>query len=130
MPITALYAGLLGPLLVVLAVRVIDARRAAKVALGDGGQPLLLRRMRAHANFAEYVPLALLLLALAESLATFAAVLHAAGLALVAGRAVHAFGVSQSPERLILRVTGMALTLTAVLVLSAACLFGAIRGLI
>ncbi len=81
MPITALYAGLLGPLLVILAVRVIDARRAAKVALGDGGQPLLLRRMRAHANFAEYVPLALLLLALAESLATFAPVLHAAGLA-------------------------------------------------
>ena len=68
MPITALYAGLLAPLFLLLSVRVIRQRRGAKVAVrGDGGDAMLLRRMRVHANFAEYVPLALLLMALAEN---------------------------------------------------------------
>src|SRR5687768_10774793 len=98
MPITALYAGLLMPLFVVLSVRVILQRRGARVALGDGGDATLLRVMRVHANFAEYVPLTLVLIALAESLRTSGWLLHALGIALVAGRAIHAFGVSQVRE--------------------------------
>jgi uncharacterized membrane protein YecN with MAPEG domain len=68
MPITALFAGLLAPLYIVLALRVIGLRRSAGVALGDGGDPWLTRRMRVHANFAEYAPFTLLLMGLAESL--------------------------------------------------------------
>jgi uncharacterized membrane protein YecN with MAPEG domain len=65
MPITALFAGLLAPLYIVLALRVIGSRRSARVALGDGGDPALTRRMRVHANFAEYAPFTLLLMGLA-----------------------------------------------------------------
>jgi hypothetical protein len=122
MPITALYAGLLVPIFVFLAVRVIGARRNAKVAIGDGGDKALLRRMRVHANFAEYVPLALVLMALAESLGTNRWLLHASGIALVAARLVHAAGVSQMKENLALRTAGMAGTFTVLAVLAVACL--------
>ena len=84
MPVTALYAALLAPLFILLAVRVIRSRREAKVAVGDGGDKALLRRMRVHANFAEYVPLALILMALAESLAANRFALHATAIALLA----------------------------------------------
>ena len=60
MAVTALYAALLTPLFVILSVRVIALRRANGAALGDGGNPVLLRRIRVQANFAEYAPLALI----------------------------------------------------------------------
>ena len=66
MSVTPIYAGLLALLFILLSMRVIGTRRAARVALGDGGIPALLRRQRVHGNFAEYAPLALLLMALAE----------------------------------------------------------------
>jgi uncharacterized membrane protein YecN with MAPEG domain len=64
--ITPFYAALLALLYVGLAVRVIQLRRSERVALGDGGRQSLQRATRVHANFAEYVPLALILLVLAE----------------------------------------------------------------
>jgi len=126
MAITALYAGVLAPIYVLLAVRVIANRRRAKIALGDGGEPAMLRCMRVQANFAEYVPLALILMGLAESLGTPGFVLHLAGIALVAGRASHAYGVSQEREVFTYRVAGMALTFTTILGLGAACLIGSL----
>jgi len=126
MTITALYAGVLAPIYVLLAVRVIANRRRAKIALGDGGEPAMLRCMRVQANFAEYVPLALILMGLAENLGTPGFVLHLAGIALVAGRALHAYGVSQECEVFTYRVTGMALTFTTILGLGAACLIGSL----
>ncbi len=126
MPITALYAALLAPLYLVLSARVIGRRREARVALGPGEDAELLRRMRVHANFAEYAPFALLLLALAESAGTPGLVIHATGAILLVGRYVHAYGVSQSPERIPVRVFGMVSTLTAISVAALACLYGAI----
>lgn len=125
MPITALYAGLLAPVLVYLAVRVINQRRAARVAIGHGEDAILLRRMRVHANFAEYVPMALVLMGLAENLKTTPILLYAMGITLLVGRVLHAYGVSQSKENLNLRVTGMALTFTAILMGSVFCLAAA-----
>ena len=130
MAVTALYAGLLGPLLVVLAVLVIRERGRARVAIGHGESALLLRRMRVHANFAEYVPLALVLLGLAEGLGTDRRVLHVIGLALLAGRISHAWGVSAERENFRFRVTGMALTFAAIIAGSLACLAAALyRGI-
>jgi uncharacterized membrane protein YecN with MAPEG domain len=83
MPITAFYAALLAPLFILLSVRVIRARRACGVPLGDGGDAVVLRCMRVRANFAEYVPLTLLMMALAESLKTAPWLLHIMGIALV-----------------------------------------------
>ena len=127
MAITALYAALLAPLFFLLSIRVIAARRSERIPVGDGGNERILRRMRVQGNFAEHAPLALILLALAESLATDARVLHAIGVALLLGRFAHAFGMSQDPENFKLRVSGIALTFTAQLSAAAACLFGTLR---
>jgi uncharacterized membrane protein YecN with MAPEG domain len=126
-PITALYAGLLAPLLVVLAFRVIEVRREARIAVGDGGHPLLQRRVRVHANFAEYVPLALVLLALAESLGTWPWLLHAMGVSLLCGRIVHAVGMSRQEEFLPLRATGMVMTFAVLITGAVVCLAGALN---
>ena len=66
MTVTALYAGLLVAALLFLTYRVILHRRGRRVDLGDGGDRLLQRYLRGHGNFAEYVPLGLLLLLLLE----------------------------------------------------------------
>lgn len=127
MPITAFYAALLAPLFILLSFRVIRQRRSHRIGIGHGESTALLRAMRVHANFAEYTPLVLVLLGLAESLASPAILLHAAGATFLAGRAVHAYGVSQEPERLLFRVTGMSVTFTVLAVLALACLYGAFQ---
>ncbi|QGM47403.1 MAPEG family protein [Methylocystis heyeri] len=121
MPITAFYASLLTPLFLVLAVRVVAVRKSARVALGDGGDRALLRRIRAHANFAEYVPLALVLMGLAESLSASAWLLHGTGVALLAGRALHAFSVSRQREDIRHRVAAMLTTFAVLAILAATC---------
>ena len=122
MPITALFAGLLAPLYIVLALRVIGLRRSAGVALGDGGDPWLTRRMRVHANFAEYAPFTLLLMGLAESLHASQSTLYAAGGCLVAGRLIHALGVSQANEIILIRTVGITLTISAIIIAALACI--------
>lgn len=129
MPITALYAGLLAPLFILLAIRVIALRRKHQVGIGDGGHKDLLRAMRVHANFAEYVPITLLLLALAESLQTSSWLLHISGIAFVVARALHAYGVSQPRENLRLRSTGMLTTFAVIALLSVLCLYGGLSSL-
>jgi uncharacterized membrane protein YecN with MAPEG domain len=121
--ISALYAALLAPLYVLLAVRVIALRRSARVAVGDGGQALLARRMRVQANFAEYVPYALLLMVLAESLEAPPAALHGLGVVLVVARLSHAWGMSQPREDFRFRVAGMIGTFAVLLCGAALCLW-------
>lgn len=116
MTVTPIYAGILGLLFMVLSLRVIGRRRALDVSLGDGGDRILLRRRRAHANFAEYVPIVLLLMTLAELRSSSIWLLHGVGLCLLLGRILHALGVSSEPEWLALRGAGMILTLTALAV--------------
>lgn len=129
MPVTALYASLLACLFVALPARVIFMRRGARIALGDGGNAELQRSMRVHANFAEYAPFALLLLALAESLQTPAWALHPIGLSLLVGRCAHACGVSRPREDFRFRVGRMGLTLAATLFAARACVVAsAMRG--
>ena len=115
MTVTPVYAGLIALFFVFLSFRVIGQRRAVRVALGDGGDRLLMRRSRAHANFAEYVPLTILLMALAELQAHPAWTLHLMGTMLIAGRLTHAFALSREPEVLKLRVVGMSLTFIALI---------------
>ena len=63
--ITAIYAGLLGLILLGLSIKVIGERRRTGIAIGDGDNALLRRRMRVQANFCEYAPIAVVLIALA-----------------------------------------------------------------
>ena len=113
MPITALYAALLSVLFLYLSFRVIGRRRAQKVEIGDGADKELLRRMRVHANFAEYAPWVIILTGLAESMKAPGLLLHAIGLALLAGRVAHAYALSQTPHVMPMRVAGMMLTFAA-----------------
>ena len=114
MPITALFAGLLALIFIALSARVIGRRQGARVALGDAGDRSLQRRIRAHANFAEYTPIALIALGLAESLKAWPLALYVIGGILLFGRVIHAIGISREPETLALRVTGMVLTFIAI----------------
>ena len=113
---TPIYAGLLALMFIFLSLRVIRARKTARVLLGDGGDAVLRRRARVQANFSEYVPLGLLLMMLAELQGVPALALHAIGLLLLLGRISHAYGVSQEPETLKFRVAGMAMTFAALVI--------------
>ena len=126
MPVSAFYAGLLALLFVFLSAWVIRSRRSAGVPIGDGANEHLLRRMRVHANFAEYVPYALVLMALAESLESYPMILHGAGVGLVIARLLHAYGVGNTPENFRFRVTGMAMTFAAIATLALTCLVASV----
>jgi len=111
--ITAAYAGLLGLVFLVLTVRVVLRRGAVKTALGDGGDMLLKRRIRAHGNFIEFVPLVLILMILLEMQSVSLWIVHLVGVCLVVGRVIHSANISRENESLGGRVVGMALTMIA-----------------
>jgi uncharacterized protein len=127
MAVTPIYAALLAILFVVLSVRVIQVRRSLKVAIGAGGHPALERAMRVQANFAEYTPLALILLAFCEMKGAPSLVIVLFGAALLAGRVSHAWGVSQAEEDLRFRMVGMMLTFTVIGLMAATLLVLAAR---
>ena len=125
MIVTPLYAGLLALWFVVLSVRVVDQRRRNKVSLGDGGKTMLLRAIRGHANFSEYVPLALVLLAILELSSFSRYVLHGLGASLLAGRLLHGYALSFTGHFRFGRIAGAALTFMVVAVSGALCLYQA-----
>ena len=93
MHITLIYAGLLGLLFLLLSFWVVKRRAQFKVMIGEGEAPEMLSAIRAHGNFAEYVPLTLLLMALCELAGVGALWLHLGGVLLLAGRILHAIGI-------------------------------------
>jgi hypothetical protein len=109
--ITALYAALLVALFLALTLRVFAERYRARVMIGTGGDARLERAVRIHGNFSEYVPIFLAALLAAEMCGAAPWALHAAGLAMLAGRALHAAGMWREPDIRPLRATGMLLTL-------------------
>ena len=106
LPITLTLAGACALLNIWLAARVSRMRAALKVSIGDGGKEPLIRRMRAHANYAENMPIVLILIGLIELAGGDARVLWAAGILFILARICHGFGMDQgSPSRL--RAIGM-----------------------
>ena len=118
-PITALYAVPLAVLMVGLSVTVSLKRGQFGVALGDGGHPQLNEWIRRHANFAESVPFALLLMALAEAQGAGIALLHSAGLILLVARIIHPFGIDNDRPAAPLRIIGAVGTSAATLIAAA-----------
>jgi len=110
MVIISLTAAVLAALFIYLSFYVIGLRRRHRVAIGHGGHGDLERAMRVHANFAEYVPFALVLLTLCalRGLPTF--LLAPLCIALIGGRALHAYGVSHENENFRFRIWGMMAT--------------------
>lgn len=108
MHLTGLYAALAALLVLVLAVRVVRTRRLRRVGLGNGGDEMLARRVRAHANALENIPLALLLLMLLEWNQTTPLLLHLLGIILLVSRVFHAIGLSTSAGTSMGRLIGTA----------------------
>ena len=116
--IAAFYAGLIGLLLILLALPISAMRRRLKVGLGDGGDGQLARAIRVHANAVEWALPTLVLLALAELNRAPPSLLHACGIALVIGRGLHAIGLSRRSGGSPGRFLGTALTWIALAVLA------------
>lgn len=112
--VTPIYAGLLALLFVALSLRVIQNRIFRGIAIGDGGDMNTLKRIRVQANCAEYAPLGLLLLAMAELQGMPRWLVHLFGAMLLAGRVLHAYGLGSTPQVMLARRFGMALTITMI----------------
>ena len=84
--------------------------------------------MRGHANFAEYVPLILLLMALLEFGRTSIYVLHALGIALLVGRLLHGYALSFTEHFKFGRFWGAALTFLALLISAVLCVVQGVCG--
>jgi hypothetical protein len=93
LPITLKVAGLAAIINLWLAVRCGQARGKEGVSIGDGGSDLLIRRMRAHANFIEYTPIVLILLGLVELAVGTSLWLYGVGIAYLLGRVAHGIGM-------------------------------------
>jgi hypothetical protein len=93
-----MYAALLGLVLVFISVWVSAGRGKYGVSVGDGGQPNLIARMRAQANFVEYVPLILILVLLLEGRRTSIFIIHLLLLPLLIARILHPFGMVAPPK--------------------------------
>lgn len=112
--ITALYGSLNAIFNIFLAMRVTLARRTHHVSLGHGDAPEMLVAVRAHSNNAEYVPLAIVLLLLAELCGGSPMVIHIAGGGLFLGRIAHWIGMPRKAPN-VFRASGITLTWLAIL---------------
>ena len=117
--LTAAYAAVLALIFAVLSGLVIAGRGQFKAFHGDGGQERLNWRIRAHANFAEYVPLVLLVIALLEAAGVSRAAIQVLLLVLIAARIVHPIGMMArdgSAQQAVCRGGGAAATLLVLIV--------------
>ncbi|MGH9807564.1 MAG: MAPEG family protein, partial [Terriglobia bacterium] len=81
-----------------------------RVALGDGGNPEMLRMIRLHANAAEYIPLALLLMALYELNSGWHMPLHIIGIVLIVARLLQTWNMWSTENAGFGRRAGQGLT--------------------
>jgi uncharacterized membrane protein YecN with MAPEG domain len=109
------YAAALAVLYVIFAGLVIRQRFKTRVGLGDGQQPDLIKVVRIHGNFAEYVPLLLVLLLILEMQGAALWQLHLIGGLTLFGRISHAIGLSKSSGTSLPRFVGMMCTFSALL---------------
>src|SRR5512141_2686394 len=116
--ITALYAGILALIVIALAINVTAHRVKLRVPLGDGGNAQMRRMIRLHGNAAEYIPFAVLLMAIYEINGGAHMALHIVGIALVAGRVVQTWGMWTTDMTNIGRQIGQSLTWLSLIALA------------
>ena len=124
--VTPLYAGLLTLWFVVLSIRVMNLR--SDVPFGDSGDIAITRVIRAQANFAEYVPLAVLLMGFLEVTRYSIYLLHALGVILVVARLLHGLALSFGWQPRFGRVAGAGLTVLVLLVEAVLCVYQGFQG--
>ena len=122
--VTSITASIFGFILTGLIFSVIQIRKDEHISLGDGGNKVLERRIRAHGNFIETVPISLFLLFLMEQSFSqeFVAILAAV---LIISRLSHAYTFvfldSEAPP--FYRVGGMVGTVLVIVTCSFSLLY-------
>ena len=112
--VSILYVAILGLLHVPFTFFVGMYRFRSRISLLDGGDKVLRNRMRAHANFTENVPIALILLLSMDALGASASWLHSVGAVLVVSRVVHYSVIATNPGNTPPRFLAMIGTLGAI----------------
>ena len=115
---TSIIAAILTIIFVKLSFAVIGLRRKNKVGLGSGGYDDLERAIRAQGNFAEYVPIGLILIACLELNGAPWWLVILPGIALIIGRLIHAKGINEPPPNFSSRVLGMKFTFGTLITLA------------
>lgn len=108
--ITGLYASVLALLFIFMSALVIKLRLQHKVGIGDGGVSPLAKAIRVHGNFAEFVPFAIVLMAIYEINGGTDTALHVAGVILVISRISHLLGLLKTKGSSLPRVIGVLAT--------------------
>jgi len=118
--ISSLFAAILGVLHVIFTLRVGLYRKNSKISFGDGGDATLLKRIRAHGNFIENAPIALILILLNELQGLDDSYLYALGGVFLVSRLAHYSALAFSLP-VIFRMLGMLGTMGSIAAL-AVCL--------
>jgi uncharacterized membrane protein YecN with MAPEG domain len=116
--VTSIIAAVLTLIFVKLSFAVIGLRRKNQVGLGSGGHEDLERAIRAQANFAEYAPFGILLIACLELNGAPWWLVAIPGIALIIGRLIHAVGINEPPPNFNKRVLGMKFTFVTLISLA------------
>ena len=117
--ITSIIAAILTIIFIKLSFAVIGLRRKNKVGLGSGGHEDLERAIRTQANFAEYIPLGVILIACLELNGAPWWLAAIPGVSLIIGRLIHAKGMNTPPPDFSKRVLGMKFTFFTLIALAA-----------
>ena len=118
--ITATYLAVLALLYVVLTIQVMRLRQSNRAAFGDSGSSQLRSAIRAHAHFAEYVPITVLMIAMLEMSGLPPMRVHLLMAALLLARLLHPLGMYAAPNTLQFRI-GRVAGATITIVLLVAC---------
>jgi uncharacterized membrane protein YecN with MAPEG domain len=117
--ITAAYLAALALLYAALSIQVVRLRQKNRTAFSDGGSLELRSAIRAHAHFAEYVPITVLMIAMLEMSGASALRIHLLMGALVVARVLHPLGMYAAPNTRqfrVGRIGGMTITTSLLIV--------------
>ncbi|MBU2873172.1 MAPEG family protein [Marinobacter salexigens] len=115
-PVTGVFAAVLGILMLVLSGHVVRFRLKYKKGMGVTDNPDFQAAVRAHGNLVEYAPIGLIMLGIAELNGVASGFIYWTGMTLVVGRLLHAWGmISGHGEEHIGRAIGIVMTWLAIL---------------
>lgn len=92
-PMTAIFAAVTAVLMLFLAARVSSFRLKYSQGLGVNDNPAFEAAVRAHGNLVEHAPIVLIMLALGELNGLPVQWIYWTGMAFIAGRLLHAWGM-------------------------------------
>ena len=120
--ITGIYIAIFALVQAAMVVWIGKSRYKNQVVLGDGDVDELSRKTRVYGNFIETVPVAILLMLIAELGGAPLWIIHWMGMLVVLSRISHAKGLLTGPGHGPYRMAGMLLTMAVFLIGAALCI--------